>query len=76
MTDDNRDLLARLGDLLEQQREVVPLSDEEITVLRRVIGMYELAQSWGKLGKYLAFLVAFASATLGGWDAIIARFSK
>lgn len=67
MSDKDPDLdavLRKLADVLEKDKEIHIFDRDEVSVLRDIISAYQMFLSWGKLGKFLIWVLITAAAVL------------
>jgi len=66
------DLLAKLSDRIgENGASHVPLSQKELSEVRRMVAAYRMVISWGKLGKLLIWLVMTASGVFIAYQSLV-----
>ena len=70
MADDFDELLEKLKRLSAESDETDVLSRKEMASIRRVVKVFEMLESWGKLGKAAIWLLMTIAAIVIAWESI------
>lgn len=71
MTSEDKELLAKLKELIKDDPTQKDLNDEEIGLLRDMISIYESFKVFGRFAKYVRNIVIFVGGLLVGWFVLI-----
>ena len=70
MADDFDELLEKLKRLSAESDETDVLTKSEMASIRRVVKVFEMLESWGKLGKAAIWLLMTIAAIVIAWESI------
>lgn len=68
---DIEELVKKLSIALDAQGEHQPLNGSEMATVRSMIRAYSMLLSWGKLGRFLIWVVLTAAAVKAGADLLM-----
>ena len=69
MADNFEELLEKLKKISAESEESKVLTKSEMASIRRVVKVFEMLESWGKLGKAAIWLLMAIASFLIAWDA-------
>ena len=70
MADNFEELLEKLKKVSAESYESEVLTKSEMASIRRVVKVFEMLESWGKLGKAAIWLLMTIAAIVIAWESI------
>ena len=70
MSDNFDELLEKIKRLSAESDETEALTKSEMASMRRVVKVFEMLESWGKLGKAAIWLLMTVAAVVIAWESL------
>ena len=70
---ETHEMLAHIKDALSDGKKLHTFTEEEEIILKKLIKLHTMLESWGKLGRLLLWILMTTAGAVISWEAIIKR---